>query len=91
MTNVASHDDNFVPTKLGALNTDGKTIIPIRVTPTSHTLKVSDGTTGSNHGPSVAPRDDNFVPVMIGVSSSDFTTPVVCYADVNGNLLIQSS
>ncbi len=86
----ASRDDNNVPTKIFALNTDGKTITLMRVNPTNHALKISDGTTGSDHGPKNALRDENFVPVMVGVSSSDFSTPVVIYGDINGAILTQS-
>jgi hypothetical protein len=86
----ASKDENSVSTKLVALNTDGKTVIPVRVS-ASHKLKVSDGTTGSDHGPKNAERDDNFVPMMMGVSSSDFKTPVVIYGDINGTVLTQTT
>lgn len=87
---VASRDQNNVPTLLGALNTDGATITPIKADPTAHTLKVSDGTTGSDHGPTNTPRDANFVPVLMGVSNADGITPVVIYADSSGNLLVDS-
>ena len=87
----AYRDNNFITTKTAALNTDGKTIVNIAVNPTNHAVKVSDGITGSNHGPKDALRDDNNVPVMMGVSSSDFSTPTVVYGDVNGNLMIQTT
>lgn len=87
----ASRDNNFVPTKIAVLNTDGSTIVPLRVNPTTHALNVSDGTTGTDHGPTNAARDQNFVPTLIGVSSADFKTPVVVYADVNGKLLTKST
>lgn len=87
----ASRDNNFVPTKLGVLNTDGATVVPLRVNPTTHALNVSDGTGGTDHGPINAPRDQNFVPTLIGVSSADFKTPVVAYATVDGKLLTKST
>lgn len=87
----ASRDENFVTTKTLALNTDGKTIIRVTVNPNTHALKVTDGTTGSDHGPKNALRDENDVPTIMGVSSSDFKTPVVVYGDINGAVLIQSS
>lgn len=87
----ASRDNNFVPTKLAVLNTDGATIVPLRVNPTTHALNVSDGTTGVDHGPKNALHDQNFVPTLIGVSNLDFKTPVVAYADINGNLLTKST
>lgn len=86
----ASKDANNVSSCIVALNTDGKTIIPIRVD-SSNALLVSDSTSGTDHGPSVALRDGNNVPSLLGVSSSDFSTVVVVYGDVNGNLLVQST
>lgn len=90
MTN-ASRDQNFVPTMLGVLSTNGAVVVPIRVTPSNHVLHVSDGNTGNDHGPKNALRDENNVPTFLGVSSSDFSTPVAVYSDGNGKLLIQSS
>jgi len=87
----ASIDENSVKSILGILNTDGKTIIPIRVNPARHSLKINDGTTGSDYGPKNALRDENYFPTLIGVSSSDFKTPTVVYGDSSGNLLIDSS
>lgn len=87
----ASRDSNYVPTKIGILNTTGTDIVRLTVKPTNHALKVSDGTTGSNRGPTNALRDDNDVPTMLGVSSSDFRTVTTIYVDVNGALMIQST
>lgn len=87
----AQRDNNNVPTLILALNTDGKTIVLATVNPTTHALKISDGITGSNHGPADTLRDENFVTVAMGVSSSDFKTPVVAYGDVNGVLMTQST
>lgn len=87
----AQRDNNNVPTKIGVLNTNGATIVRLTANPTTHSLKISDGTTGSNHGPASALRDDNDITVMMGVSSSDFSTPTVIYLDVNGKLMTQST
>lgn len=84
-------DENFVHGMLGALNTTGRITIPIRITPSTHTLHVSDGTTGTDFGPKNALRDENNTPSLLGVSSSDFSTVVTVYADANGRLLIQSN
>jgi hypothetical protein len=86
----AAKDENFVNTKTAVLESDGKTIVRIAVNPTNHALQVSDGTTGSDFGPTNAIHDDNGVPTMIGVSSEDFSTPVVAYADASNKLLINS-
>lgn len=88
---VASKDDNAVSTLIAALNTDGETVVPVKANPTRHSIAVSDGTSGSDLGPSVALKDDNNVSSIIAVSSVDGVTPVVVYADSNGKLLIQSS
>ena len=47
--------------------------------------------TGSDHGPTNALRDENNVPTLMAVSSADGVTPVVVYADSNGNLLIDNN
>lgn len=88
---VASRDQNNVPTLLGALNTDGITPIAVKINATNHGVKVSDDTTGTDHGVANAVRDSNFVPVLMALSSTDGVTPVEVYTDSNGNLLIDST
>lgn len=85
----AKHDENHVPTLTATLNTDGATIVPIKVS-SANKLKISDAMTGSDNGPANAPHDQNHVPALIAISSVDGITPVVVYADVNGNLLVDS-
>lgn len=87
----AVRDENRVPALLGALETDGTTIVPIVANASNHGLMISDGTTGSDHGPVNAPRDGNRIPALLAVSSADGITPVVVYADSNGALLVQST
>jgi hypothetical protein len=87
MTN-AKRDGNYVATILGTLDSDGATLVPILVNPSTKGLKVRDAATGSDNGPENAPRDENYVPALVAVSSADGVTPVVVYADVDGNLLI---
>lgn len=87
----AKRDQNNVPTLLGVLDTNGTTLVRVKVNPTNHGLEIDDDTTGTDHGPTNAPRDENFVTALIGVSSADGTTPVAVYADSDGNLLIDSS
>lgn len=86
----ASRDENFKPTILGVLNTNGETIIPI-CAENNHSLCVNDGATGFDYGPENALKDDNFVSTLVAVSSSDGKTIVPLYADLNGNLLIKST
>ena len=90
MTN-AKRDENSVPTIIGVLDTDGSTIVPIKINPVNNRLKVSDGTTGSDNGTTNAKRDENSVVAKIAVSSSDGKTPITLYVDSSGNLLIQST
>lgn len=91
MSNAAK-DQNGVSTLLGVLDSDGETLVRVKVNESSNnSLQVDDNTTGSDNGPSIAPRDQNFVPALIAVSSVDGVTPVVVYADTNGKLLIDSN
>ncbi len=87
----AYRDENSVPTLIAGLNTNGTTIVRVKASPTTHGLDISDGTTGSDHGPTNAPRDENFVPALLAVSSADGVTPVVVYADSSGNLLVDTT
>ncbi len=97
----AARDNNNVPTLLGALSTDGTTPTKVKVNASTHALKVEDNTTGTDHGVAAAPRDQNNIPVLLAVSSTTATvggidyvagvTPVVVYADVDGNLLVDSN
>ncbi len=87
----ASRDENNIPTLLGALESDGTTIVPITADPNTHVLNIEDASTGSDFGPENAPRDENSVPVLMAVSSADGVTPVVVYANSSGELLIDSN
>lgn len=88
----AKKDENGVSTILGVLDTDGETLVRVKVNVGSNnSLKVDDNTTGSDNGPDISPRDENFVPALIAVSSVDGVTPVVVYTDSNGHLLIDSN
>ena len=90
MSNAAK-DQNGVSTIIGALETDGVTVVPICAGPTSHTLCVSDGTTGTDHGPQNALKDENDVSSLLAVSSDDGVTPVALYVTADGHLLIDMS
>lgn len=87
----APRDNNFVPTLLATLNTDGATLIPVKADATTHGLSVDDASTGSDNGPTVAPRDENFIPALTAVSSADGVTPIVVYANSDGKLLVDSN
>lgn len=87
----AARDSNFVPTIIAGLNTNGKTIVRVEASPTTHGLDINDGNTGSDHGPVDDLRDENFVHCWMAVSSSDGQTPVICYSTSAGALLVQST
>jgi hypothetical protein len=87
----AKRDENNVPTILGVLDTDGTTVVPVEINPTTHALFVDNNTTGTDQGPARALRDENFVPTMVAVSDVDGVTPVVLYTNSSGKLLIDSN
>ena len=87
----AVRDENNRPAIVAVLNTDGTTVAPVEINPTTHGLSVNNASTGSDNGPSRALRDENFVPTMLAVSDVDGTTPVPLYVDSNGKLLIDET
>jgi hypothetical protein len=62
---------------------DGVTIVPLVADPTSHWLRVSDGTTGVDNGNNLgnAMLDENGVPVLTALSSAADGSIVELYAD----------
>lgn len=91
MTDHAEHDENHVPTLTAVLSTDGTTVVALTENETNHRLKISDGTSGSDNGPTNAKHDSNDVPTIMAVSSADGVTPVVLYTDANGKILVQTT
>lgn len=87
----AKKDGNGTPTLIAALNTDGTTIVRVKVNSSTNSLEVADGVTGTNYGTVNAEKDGNGVPTMIAVSSADGVTPIEVYTDSSGNLLIQTT
>lgn len=87
----ASIDENHTPTILGTLQSDGVTAVPMAVNPTSNSIKVMDGTTGTASTRTTASRDGNGNTVWMGVSSADMTTLIPIAVDASGNLLIKST
>ena len=97
----ASRNQNGVPTKIGVLNTDGITIVPLAIN-SSNKMLISSGTTGTDYGTVNAKRDDNGVPCLMGVSSMNYTdpngnvyvkgvTPVAVYFNGSGAMLTQTT
>ena len=84
-------DNNRVPTLLGTLNTDGVTVVSVRVNPANNSLKALDNTTGSSFTAITIKRDNNRVPSMWAVSNADGITPIYVATDSSGNFLIDST
>lgn len=84
------HDGNGKHVML-AVENDGITLMIPFVTPSTHKLHISDGTSGTDNGPSVSRHDGNHIPIMMGISSADGKTPIAAYGDSNGNLLVKST
>lgn len=82
----AKRDNNYVPTWLGTLNTDGQT--PIRVEVIGHSLAIAFGITGTNLSGENDIRDKNRVTAIMGVSSDDGKTPTEIYTNSSGAVLI---
>lgn len=87
----AVRDENSATGLTVALNTDGLTPARVLANSSTHRMMVSDGSTGSDNGPTFALHDENDIPTALAASSSDGKTPVVLYADSSGNLLIKST
>lgn len=88
---TAPRDNNRIAVIQGVLDTDGATLVNIKTDPTTHALKVGQGSSGTDNGPTDAARDGNYETTLVAVSESDGTTPVVLYADSSGNLLVDSN
>ena len=88
----AKRDANSIETLIATSNADGSTPVKVTVDPTTHELKTSDGTTGSDLSGDIAARDNNGIPVMMGVSSADGVTPTPIYANpATGAILVKST
>jgi hypothetical protein len=87
----AALDNNGVASLICVLDSDGETITKVKANSALHSLRISDGTGGSDNGPTNAKHDDNTRPTLVAVSSVDGKTPVVIYADSSGNLLVDSN
>lgn len=87
----AKRDNNMIPAATGVLNSDGATITRVKGS-AGHILQVSDGTTGSDNGPTAkALRDTNYVTTLTAVSEANGSTPVALYVNSSGELLIDST
>lgn len=90
MSSNSFHDNNNVPTLI-AVETDGKTLINLEASPSTHSLDTSNGSSGSDNGPKQSRHDNNNVHILMATSDLDGITPIALYSDSSGNLLIQST
>lgn len=90
----AKLDENSRPTIICASSADGVTIVPIKISPTTHAVSVDNNTTGSNNGNNGgnAMLDENSVPVWTALSSAGDGSIVEVYGDLaTGKILINSN
>lgn len=85
----SSYHSSGTPTLIVVQN-NGTALVNIKADAITHALQISDGTTGSDNGPTVSFHDTNNVAVLMATSNTDGKTPVVVYGDSSGNLLIDS-
>ena len=86
----APHDDNFIRGRMGVLNTDGVTTIPIALDETTGAMKVNMVDTlgvGITLQP-LSPKDENYYKCMMFVGTDGLTYPFVC--DSEGKVLIDN-
>lgn len=82
-------DNNYIPTSLALLNTDGETSVAITADPSTHFLDVDDNTSGSDNGGSYSKRDENYTTTMTATDANGDI--IALYADSDGKLLIDSN
>lgn len=86
----AGHDENGRPTIICVSDQDGKTVVPLLVSDSTHFLNVSIGNTGSDKGNNSgnARTDDNGISSWTALSSAGDGSIVEIYADSNSNILM---
>lgn len=82
----ASADQNFIRSKLGVLNTDGTTLVPIKINASNGGMMINTSDTVSFTMTPIAPEDENYNKVLLWEGTDGLTYPWVCNAD--GEVLI---
>lgn len=82
----AKRDQNHIPAKLGVLNTDGVTLVPIKENPVNGGMKINTTDTISFTMTPIAPGDENFNKVLLWEGPDGLTYPWV--VDIDGAVLI---
>jgi len=88
MTN-AKRDQNYVTTRLGVLFTDGTTLVPIAIDPSTGSIQLNTSSQVSQEILNMvkANKDDNYVTAMKGVSSEDGDVVLPIFVDSSGAIL----
>ena len=82
----ASRDNNHIAGKLGVLNTDGVTLIPIAIDEGNNGMKINQVDTVSFTMTPIAPGDENYEKVLLWEGTDGLTYPWV--VDSNGAVLV---
>lgn len=82
----APADQNFVRAKMGVLNTDGTTLVTIKINESNGGMKVNTTDTISFTMTPIAPEDENYNKVLLWVGTDGLTYPWVVNA--SGEVLI---
>lgn len=82
----ASRDQNHVPAKLGVLNTDGVTLVPIKINPTTGGMLVDTMGMISFTMVPIGPEDENYNKVLLWEGTDGLTYPWV--VNSNGEVLV---
>lgn len=89
----APHDQNFIKGKLGVLFSDGVTLIPIAIDPTTKGMKVNlvdtvPAPVMALFADNIMPRDENWQHVWFGVDRNDDTHVLPIFVDADGAVLV---
>lgn len=82
----APHDQNFVRAKFGVLNTDGITLVTIKINESNKGMKVNTTDTISFTMTPLDVRDENYYKCALWTGSNGLTYPWVVNA--NGEVLV---
>ena len=82
----APKDENFIRGKLGVLNTDCTTTIPIACDETTGAMKINTTATIGAVLKPISPQDENYYNCMLFVGTDGLTYPWV--VDANGCVLV---
>jgi hypothetical protein len=84
----APHDANFIKGKLGVLNTDGVTTVPIAIDEITGAMMTDDTSTISFTMTPISPQDENYQNCLLFVGTDGLTYPWV--VNSSGEVLIDN-